>query len=170
MVRQLAHAYRAKGVQAIVLTNRWPRSLPQYEEYEGIPVYRLAMRVPEGDFKARINYSLTHRTIERELLGILKKHHVELLHVQCVSANGFYALQAKRALNLPLVMTTQGERTMDATGVYQRSAFLNWSLKQLLAEADYITACSHNTLDDLEQYWGKAYGARPSDLQWYRNS
>lgn len=159
-MRQLAHEYRARGVSAIVLTNRWPRSLPTYEDYEGIPTYRLAMRVPEGNLKARLNYQLTHQSIRGEMLQILKRHKTEVLHVQCVSSNGYYALLARRALQLPLVVTTQGERTMDAAQLYQHSAFMNRVLRELLAEADFITACSRNTLTDIEQYWGKAFGER----------
>lgn len=160
LVRQLAHAYRDRGVSAIVLTNRWPRSLPFFEEYQGIPVYRLALRVPEGSLKARVNYHLTHRAIFQNLLGILRKHDIDLLHVQCVSSNGYYALQAKRALGLPLVVTTQGERTMDAAQIYQRSPLMNRTLCALLAEADFITACSQNTLDDMEDYYGTPFGPR----------
>jgi glycogen(starch) synthase len=157
-VRQLAHAYRRKGHSAIVLTNRWPRSLPAYEEYQDIPVYRLPFRVPEGSLKARVSYHLTHGAIRRKMLGILRERRIELLHVQCVSANGYYALLARKALNLPLVVTTQGERMIDASGLYQRSAFMNRVLRQLLAERDYVTACSNHTLADIERYWGKPLG------------
>lgn len=162
LVRQLAREYRKRGISPIILTNRWPRSLPKEELFEGTPLYRLAMRVPEGSLKARVNYRLTHRQICEEMFRILRKHHVNLLHVQCISANGFYALIAKRELNLPLIVTTQGERTMDATQLYQRSAFMNRTLRELLAEADHITACSQHTLDDMEQYWGKPFGERAS--------
>ncbi|HVF09406.1 MAG TPA: glycosyltransferase family 4 protein [Abditibacteriaceae bacterium] len=160
LVRQLAHAYRAKGVPAIVLTNRWPRSLPSFEEYEGIALYRLPMRVPEGGLKARLNYRLTHAAIDRRMIDILIKHSIDLLHVQCVSSNGYYALLAKRALHLPLIVTTQGERTMDAAQIYQHSAFMNHNLRELLAGADYITACSQHTLDDMENYWGESLTGR----------
>ena len=54
LVRQLAHAYRKRGVKAIVFTNRWPRDLPRHEVYEGIDIYRLAMRIPEGSTKAHL--------------------------------------------------------------------------------------------------------------------
>lgn len=161
-VRQLAREYRRQGISAIILTNRWPRSLPGEEIYEGTPVYRLAMREPEGSLKARVNYLLTHRAICREMFRILKKHQVDLLHVQCVSSNGHYAHIAKGELGLPLVVTTQGERTMDATQLYQRSAFMNQTLRALLGEADHITACSRHTLDDMEEYWGKPFGTRAS--------
>jgi len=160
LVRQLAHAFRRRDISPIVITNRWPRSLPSCETYEGIPVYRLALRIPEGSLKARANYALTHRGIRSEMLHILRRHRIDCLHVQCVSANGFYALQARHSLNLPLVVSTQGERTIDATQLYQRSAFMNRVLRQLLDEADFITGCSKNTLEDLEQYWGHPFGTR----------
>ncbi|MBV9848923.1 MAG: glycosyltransferase family 4 protein [Armatimonadetes bacterium] len=160
LVRQLAHAYRRRGMSPIVLTNRWPLSLPAYECYEDIPVYRLALRVPDGNVKARIRYSLSGGRVRREMLDILRRHRIDCIHVHCVSANGFYALQARRALKLPLVVTTQGERTIDATQLYQRSAFMNRVLRQLLSEADFVTGCSRHTLEDLEQYWGRPFGDR----------
>jgi glycogen synthase len=161
-VRQLARAYRQSGVETIVLTNRWPRSLPPVEVYEGTSVYRLPMRVPDGSPKAHVTYHLTHRLVKAEVFRILREHGVELLHVQCVSANGYYALLAKRKLRLPLVTTTQGERTIDAGGLYQRSRFMNRVLRQLMAESDHVTACSRHTLRDIEQYLGREFGPRGS--------
>ncbi len=160
LVRQLARTYNARGDRAIVLTNRWPRDLPSYEDYQGIPTYRLAMRAPEGSLKAKLNYQLTHASIEKEMLQILRRHEIEMLHVQCVSVNGHYARIAAQQLKLPLVVTAQGERTMDATGVYEHSQFLNQTLRTLLKEADFLTACSQNTLDDLKTYSGDDFGAR----------
>lgn len=160
LVRQLAREYNSGGHHAIVLTNRWPRDLPAFEEYEGTPLYRLPMRAPEGSLKAKINYSLTHTSIENEMLKVLRRHKIEMLHVQCVSANGHYARIAAQALKLPLVVTSQGERTMDATGVYERSAFLNATLRGLLACGDALSACSRDTLDDLERYFGQPFGDR----------
>lgn len=160
LVRQLAHAFRDKGFPAIVLTNRWPRSLPRYEEYEGIPVYRLAMRVPEGSLKARVSHMLTHDAIREGMFGILREHGINVLQVHCISANGYYALLARRRFDLPLVISTHGERTIDVGRLYQTSPFANRILRQLLAEADAVTACSKASLDDMEQYWGKPLGAR----------
>lgn len=162
VVRQLAAEYRKCGIGVIVITNRWPRSLPRHEELDGIPIYRLALRVPEGSLKARVNYLLTHAIIRRGMIGILRKHRINVLHVHCVSSNGYYALLAQQQLKLPLVVTTHGERTMDAAQIYQHSVFLNGVLRELLAEADHITACSRQTLEDMEQYSGKSFGTRGS--------
>ena len=160
LVRQLAHAYGRKGHTAIVITIRWPQDLPEFEEYEGIPVYRFAMRTPGGSLRERAKYQLTHASNVRRMLDVLRRHRIDLLHVQCVSANGYYAQVARRALHLPLIVTTQGERTMDAGQIYQRSAFMNRMLCALLAEADHITACSRHTLDDLEGWYGQPFGPR----------
>ena len=123
-------------------------------------MYRLAMRMPEYNLQVRMNYWLAYPWVRMEMLRILRRYKIDILHVQCASVNGHYALAAKRALGLPLVLTAQGERTMDAERVYQKSPFINRMLHRLLAEADHITACSKDTLNDLEAYHGKEFGGR----------
>jgi glycogen(starch) synthase len=162
LVRQLAHEYRRQGMQAIVLVNRWPRSLPAEEVIEGIPVYRLAMRMPEYNLRVRFNYAVGYPLARSRMLGILRRHKIDMIHVQCVSANGHYGAIAARALGLPLVVTSQGERTMDAERVYEKSPFINKVMRDLLARADRVTACSRDTLEDLEQWSGITLGARGS--------
>jgi glycogen synthase len=162
LVRQLAHEYRRQGIQTIVLVNRWPRSLPAEETIEGIPVYRLSMRMPEYNLRVRTNYALGYPWVRARMLRILRHHKIDLMHVQCVSANGHYASIAARALGLPLIVTSQGERTMDAERVYEKSPFINGVLRRILSEADRVTACSRDTLEDLEQFTGTKFGERGS--------
>jgi glycogen synthase len=162
LTRQLAHEYRRQGMEAIVLVNRWPRNLPVAEEIEGIPVYRIAMRMPEYNLRVKLNYALGYLSARRDMLAILRRHKIGMLHVQCVSANGHYASIAAKARGLPLIVSAQGERTMDAERVYEKSPFINSVLRQLLAEADWITACSRDTLEDLERYMGRRFTERAS--------
>lgn len=164
LVRQLAREYRGRGFSPIVITNRWPRSLPEYELHEGTPVHRLPMRTPGPGAKARLSYLCTHRAIRRKLLDILRRHGTELLHIQCVSSNALYALEAKRVLGLPLVLTTQGELTMDAAQIYQRWPFMSRLLRQALAVADHLTACSAATLEDIEQFAGHPLDPRHAEV------
>lgn len=159
LVHQLSREYRRLGHKVIIITNRWPRSLPAYENFEGIPIYRLAMRVPVGSFKAYLNYHLTHRLIVQKMVRIIKKYEINIIHVQCVSSNAYYALLAKRRLKLPLVITLQGELTMDATGWY-KSNFGRSLLCTVLKEADAITACSGHTLREAERFCGVTFGVR----------
>ncbi len=51
---------------------------------------------------------------------------------------------------------------MDAGRLYEQSAFMNGVLRALLIEAAAVTACSHNTLFDLQQYLGRPLGPRAS--------
>lgn len=162
LCRQLSLELMRSGHEAIILTNRWPRSLPTFEEVDGIPVYRLPMRVPDGSVKAQVSYRLTHRQIVRQMLRILRRHRVDVLHVQCVSSNGLYAMLAKQALGIPLVVTAQGELTMDASRIYQRSEFMRRTLRQILDAADAVTACSAATLQELEDWYGTPFGHRGS--------
>lgn len=162
LVRQLALELGRRGSEAIVITNRWPRSLPAYEFHQGIHLYRLALRTPVGGAKAVLTYLASTWQIQQQVKALLRKHQTEIVHVQCVSSNGLYARHAARALRLPLIVSAHGERTMDAGRIYERSCFMNRLLKQLLAEAAFVTACSGDTLRDLETYRGQEFGARGS--------
>lgn len=164
LVRQLAHAYRKRGANVIIITNRWPRSLPEHECYEGLDVYRLPLRAPEGSLKALMSYHATERAIRKRLLEILQQHQTQVLHIQCVSSNAYYALDASRMLNLPLMITAQGELTMDADQVFQRSKILNEWLREAVEHADYITGCSQKTLNDLRDHLQLSFAGKSAAI------
>lgn len=157
LVRQLAHALRHGGNETIVVTQRWPRNLPTAEVYEGLPLFRYPMRVPDGCLKAHVSYRLTHARIRAGVSATLREHRVDLAHVQCVSATTHYALAARQYLKLPLVVSLQGELTMDATHLYQRSAFARSVMRAALTQADAITACSGQTLAEAEAFLGRSF-------------
>jgi glycogen(starch) synthase len=160
LVQKLAVEYRRAGHDAFVITNRWPRDLPLHEVIDGIDVYRPALRWPVGPRKATVTYHATHQHIAHEVNHIIERERADVLHVQCVSANGLYALRCKRRLGLPLVVTAQGELTMDVGGIFQRYRFVHDLLENLAAEADVFTACSAKTLADVENYLGRSLGAK----------
>ena len=156
--RQLAHALTRRGHQVVILTNRWPRDLPAHENFEGLDLNRLPFRSPDLDLKVRATFLATRRATLKQTVRLCRD--CDLIHVQCVSPQAFYALEAARQLKLPLITTSQGERTMDATRVYDRSPFLNEVLKRSLDEAAQVSACSLDTLRDLEAWRGQSFGAR----------
>jgi glycogen(starch) synthase len=158
--RQLAHALRGLGHHVIIVTNRWPRDLPSYEEIEGLPVHRLAFRTPDVGVKSKLTYGLTGRAVKRRLDRILCENGIDIVHVHCVSSNGFYAGASARSLGLPLVVTAHGELTMDAQRLFERSAFARQTLRRVLADARAVTACSRYTLQELEDFWGRPFGNR----------
>jgi glycogen(starch) synthase len=155
LVRQLAHELQRRGHGVIILTNRWPRSLPSSEIFEGIPVYRLPFRTSEQSLKSKITYRLTHERVVARTLRILDQHAIDVVHVQCVSSNADYALRARALQPRPLVVTMQGELTMDASRLFERSENARATLRRALREAEIITGCSTKTIRDAEVFLGE---------------
>jgi glycosyltransferase involved in cell wall biosynthesis len=123
-------------------------------------LYRLAFRSPDAGVKSEVTYRLSRGLVDREVQRVLRRHGVDVVHVQCVSASARYAMEAASRLQLPLVVTLQGELTMDATGLYERSGFARETLRQCMRGAQVVTACSRKTLEDAEAFLGEQMGAR----------
>jgi glycosyltransferase involved in cell wall biosynthesis len=159
-VRQLALRQRASGANPLVVTMRWPKNLPKTDQVDGIEVRRHVFRAAERRPKQFLGALLTRDAIAHRVVADIRAHQSSVVHVQCVSINGWYALRAARRLSLPLVVTVQGELTMDESRVYERSRVLPPLLRQLLREADAVTACSAATLAEAEQWAGVELGSR----------
>jgi glycosyltransferase involved in cell wall biosynthesis len=154
--RRLAMELRSRGSDTVVITNRWPVDLPSQETIDGVPVHRERFRFPEPRPRHLAGWVVGTRMTRRGVVAAMREHHAELVHVQCVSTNGYYALRAARRLRLPLVVSMQGELTMDAARIYQRSATMRRSWRRLVDAADVVTGCSQQVLDEAMA----AYGAQ----------
>ena len=160
LVRQLAVEQRLRGARTVVVTNRWPRALDARETVDGIPVLREALRFPGSGWRSWAGFLADSRAVSRRLLHELRSAGTDLVHVQCVSNNGLYALRAARQLGVPLVVTMQGELTMDADRIYEHNPYLRHVWRRVLDAADVITACSDFSLREAEQVYGKPFGDR----------
>ncbi len=165
LVRQLAHALNRAGHDAFIVTERWPRTLPETEEFEGLRVYRFAFRTIAGGSPLNVarsmaSLALTGTAIRRAVAEVVKKEGTDVIHVQCVSSNAIYALGAARTLNLPLVVTLQGELTMDAAQIYQNHEGARDLMRNALNGADFITGCSGQTVREAEEFMGAPFEAR----------
>ena len=158
--RQLAHAFAVQQHKVTVWTERWPRALPAFESFEDIPIHRFPMRVPADGWKAKLSYLFTHHSIRSQIVRDVQKQGIDVLHVQCVSTTAWYALHVKKVLKLPLVVTLHGELHMDAAGVFQHSEIHKRIMHEVLQQADVITACSHQTLREAEEFHGQPFGQR----------
>ncbi len=147
--RQLALTLKSKGHEVLVITNQWPRSLSVVDMVSDLPVQRYPFRTFEGSIKQRIMCLLTRSRIQRDLENLLAASHIDVIHVQCLSSNMWYALTAGIRLGIPVVLTAQGELTMDAAGIYQKRTFVNRNLRHFLQKADWVTGCSRRTLEDV---------------------
>jgi glycogen synthase len=158
--RQLVHELRSRGHGVLVVTNQWPRTLSAVDDYEGISVRRYAFRVPEHSWRQMGGAILFGPNTLNQMCRDLSDFGADLLHVQCVSSNAYYAMHAKRRLKLPLVVTLQGELNMDAGRLFERSVFARKLMRNVLTTADAITACSRQTLNEAEEFFGKPFGLR----------
>jgi glycogen synthase len=155
---QLAHEQRAQGHNPLIITNRWPKTLPATEDVEGLKVHRHVFRVPERTWRQFGGAVLYGPGTMRTICAQLRAHQTDVVHVHCVSSNAHYALSVRRRLGLPLVATLHAELTMDANRLFQRSAFARNLLRRVLTEADAITACSARTLSDAVAFFGRPLG------------
>lgn len=166
LVRQLAHALVRAGHEAIIITERWPRDLDASEEFEGLRVFRFPFRVATEArrlsirLRSQISVRLTKPRIRREIVALLQSEGVDVVHVQCVSSNAIYAGECAKILKLPLVVTLQGELTMDASQLFQRSPKARQLMRDALERADAITGCSGQTVAEAQDFYGEPFGAR----------
>ena len=160
LTRQLAHEHVRRGARPLIITNRWPIHLPAVSEVEGLPVRREPFLTPERQLKPLARFAISGRNGPRQVARYIRAHGSTVVHVQCVSTNAYVARSVARMLGLPLIVTLQGELTMDADQVYQSSTVLPRLLRQLLLEADAVTACSRHTLDEAIAFTGVDPGPR----------
>ena len=163
--RQLAHALKRRGHEVIVISERWPRDLPESETFEGLQLFRLAMRAPEPNRKAKVTFALSEAATRKKLRKIVGDFGADVIHLQCVSSNGYYALDCSKQLKLPLIVSAQGELTMDASRVYERSNFLRSALLGCMENAAAITACSQNALQDILDFYAQNNSTLLSSLR-----
>lgn len=143
---QLAREYQRRGHEVTVLVHRHPHDLPEVDEVEGVRVHRVPMDLP-GRHPARL--ARYPRDLHRQLRALDEiGERPDVVHVQC-PANQVLPLSVHcRRRRIPLVITTQGEVTMDADAVYERSALMRLSLRIGGRTADALTACSRRAADD----------------------
>ena len=131
LTRQLAHALRRRDHRVWVVSQRWPRDLPALEEFENLPLHRVAfVGAPQGigpaALKARAPWLHRSRAAQRETARIVAQIGPDIVHIQCAGLNAFYAHGAARPARVPLVLSAQGELTMDESGIYRRWGVRVW--------------------------------------------
>ncbi|QNF93453.1 glycosyltransferase family 4 protein [Janibacter sp. YB324] len=143
---QLAREYLARGHEVTVVVHRHPADLPSTDVVEGVPVRRVALDLPGSHPRRLAGFPFALRRQLRDLDDLGPRP--DLVHVQCAS-NQVLALSLWTTLRrVPLVLTTQGEVTMDAGRIYQRSAQIRAVLRLGSRRAAALTACSRRAGDD----------------------
>lgn len=154
LTAQLATALRSRGGRIIVVTNRYPKTLPPRDRLGDVPIFRERFRFPEPRPRHLAGYVAGTRRTRREIIRALRAHETQVVHVHAVSSNAYYAVRAAEALGLPLVVTLHGELTMDADQAYQRSATRRRMWRHVLAAADVVTGVSRQVVDEAVAEFG----------------
>jgi glycosyltransferase involved in cell wall biosynthesis len=160
LTRQLALEQTRHGMQPLIVTNQWPRDLPDTDMVDQLPVRRLPFRVPGPHARQLIGWATQGRTTHRQTERLLQQWRADLVHVQCVSSNAPFARKASRRLDLPLVVSTQGELSMDANHTFERSTLARSMLRRALDDADIITGCSQYVVRELDRFSEGRHGAK----------
>jgi glycosyltransferase involved in cell wall biosynthesis len=159
LTRRLAKRLVAAGDQVEVWTIRHPGTLPADEVLDGQRVRRFGLPMPRAHPAAFARFPAPASRALLALWRAAAEFRPDLLHVQCFSANGLYAVALAACRRLPLVVSLQGEAFMDDHDVYQRSTALRAGLRLALRRADAVTACSRFTLDDAVERFGLRPGS-----------
>lgn len=143
---QLARQYQRQGHDVTVVVHRYPQDLPEVDEVEGVRVHRVLMELPGRNPRRLARYPVELGRTVRAFDGVGPTP--DVVHVQCAATQVLPLAAWCRRRRVPLVITTQGEVTMDATAVYQHSALMRLSLRVGAQAASRLTACSRRAGDD----------------------
>ena len=137
---QLGRALKERGHEVLIVTNRHPPDLAPEDVVEGLPVVRLSFAAPSMSSRSVARFALTFPRVVRSMLAT--PHRPEIVHVQCASSQLAFAVAFVKLSRANLVLTTQGETSVDADQLFQRSLYARLSLRTAARSAHAITACS----------------------------
>jgi glycogen(starch) synthase len=158
LTHRLARRLVAAGDDVEIWTIRHPESLPGDELIDGLRVRRFSLPLPDLHPGRLARFPLVAGSALATLRSAARSFRPDVLHVQCFSANGVYATALAALLDVPLVVSLQGETFMDDGEIYSRSLSLRTGLRVALRRADAVTGCSSFVLDDAVRRFGLQAG------------
>jgi glycosyltransferase involved in cell wall biosynthesis len=153
-VSQLAMAFKLRGHDVSVLTNRYPRHLKRHEMIDGINVERLLFA---GFYLSSLNPYIVLKYIAGLLIGfvnffrltlLLKKGKPDVVNIHFLGSQAPFAILASKLLGIRCVVSLHGD---DVEGLPHRSKIDHWLFKKVLLAADYVTACSSYLLNEAKK-------------------
>jgi len=154
-IRNLAREFTAKGNKVNIIVFATDRELKTYEVLEGIEVYRFFMPfaiLPEKGLRGiidilKLTFSLP--VFIPRLTRLLKKIKTQIIYVQFIAINAFYAWVISYLLPIKFIITLQGFNFQVIPFIKGwRSILINIFCRRLLTRASYVTSCSKFLLDD----------------------
>ncbi|MFH1876751.1 MAG: glycosyltransferase family 4 protein [Candidatus Omnitrophota bacterium] len=154
----LARALMHQGHVVEVVTNRYPRSLPQHEVIEGVPVSRLLFLSP--DFRHLLNgridlfaasWYFYPQTLSR-LTMLIQNFKPDVVNIHFPDAQIPFVLQAHKKIKFKLIVSLHGDEIARFYLAHRRGRNIV-ALRNILDAADAITACSDFLLKNALQLY-----------------
>lgn len=153
-VSQLAREFQALGHEVLVLTNRYPRSLPKSETIDSIRVRRMLfprLFLTDRSLLQLAKYlgGLCFGVINFvRLLFLFHQFRPDVVNVHFLGSQASFALLAARFCGVRCVVSLHGD---DVEGLPYRSRIDRRVFETVLHCADHVTACSHYLLGKAQQ-------------------
>ena len=138
VVGDLVKGLNSQGDHAMIITNLWPKSLPLFEVLEGTAVFRVPMILPTQTGHNLVNWLkwLFTSVITSILVMCFKP---QVINIQCVGPNGYLGRRLGQTFQIPIVVSTHGERTNDSSGFYDSD--LNLTMFNSLVDVASSVVC-----------------------------
>jgi glycosyltransferase involved in cell wall biosynthesis len=144
-VEDLAHALTARHHDVAIATARLSPALPEYQEVNGVAVFRLAYP------HQRLGPSHLLAILIRGLLlffglwGIVRRHRPDVVCLGLVGIEAFPILILQRLLSFPLVVYLHGGEVRSYVRI---SPFMRWTLRACLRSCVAAIAVSRSLADE----------------------
>jgi glycosyltransferase involved in cell wall biosynthesis len=153
VAQALAVQLSARGHEVRVLTNRFPRRLPARERREGVEVRRALFLTPQARYlrRGRLDLwlaGLVHGPLTAlRLRRLMRRFRPDVVNVHFPDVMIPFVLRLRQAHRFRLVVSLHGHEVLRFTGPGARPDDAR-ALREVLRQADAVTACSRHLLDE----------------------
>ncbi len=150
VVSQLAREFTALGHETLVVTNRYPRSLPAKQVIGGVQVRRMLFTgimlggwALSSVMKQVIGFPISAVNLLR-LVIVLQKFRPDVVNIHFLGNQAAFGWAASRLLGIPYVISLHGD---DVEGIPLRSKMDRKVFQTVICDAAHVTACSNYLLN-----------------------
>ncbi len=135
------------GHKVVIVSERKPLTLPVRECIDGVMVYRFPFTTSGISWKGSLSYPIVSLWVSKQLNKLVKKHKIDVIHLQGVSRNADYGLRLSRWTGIPLVGAFHGVDVSSLSDQMIPKPLRSWQrrwVEAIIHEASWLTACSQS--------------------------
>jgi glycosyltransferase involved in cell wall biosynthesis len=156
----LAREFAKQGKEVTIITARVDPTSKEFEEVEGVHIYRLpCIKLPRLEIALNfpwLNYTFTTGNLGR-IKGIVKRHKPDILHLHNHMFDlALSAVSARRMFKIPLVITihTMIKHSQSFYNLFLYPADRIFLRNMIIRKADLIISPDYNILDYVRRGFG----------------